>query len=108
MIRTLTSIESRSNKNLLKEILVIDDASKGPFKYDMKLALQGFKKVRLIQVKDRMGANKCRQMGAEEAEGDVLVFLDSHVEVNEGWLEPLLVEIKEDPKVKCLTMKGYK
>lgn len=31
------------------------------------------------------------------AKGEVLIFLDSHCEVTEKWLEPLLAAIKEDP-----------
>ena len=30
--------------------------------------------------------------------GDVLVFLDAHMELGEGWLEPYLQRIKEDYK----------
>lgn len=32
------------------------------------------------------------------ATGEVIVFMDSHCEVAERWLEPLLQPIKEDPK----------
>eukprot|EP00933_Yihiella_yeosuensis_P022208 TRINITY_DN1747_c7_g1_i1.p1 TRINITY_DN1747_c7_g1~~TRINITY_DN1747_c7_g1_i1.p1 ORF type:complete len:374 (-),score=53.06 TRINITY_DN1747_c7_g1_i1:177-1298(-) len=37
-----------------------------------------------------------RMEGAWRAKGEVVVFLDSHIEASEGWLEPLLARIKEN------------
>ncbi|ELW64841.1 Putative polypeptide N-acetylgalactosaminyltransferase-like protein 5 [Tupaia chinensis] len=39
--------------------------------------------------------------------GDVLVFLDSHCEVNKVWLEPLLYAISKDPKVVVCPLLDY-
>ena len=35
-------------------------------------------------------------LGARASKGDVLIFLDSHCEATEGWLEPLMKAIKDD------------
>ena len=37
-----------------------------------------------------------REEGARIATAETVTFLDSHIEVNEGWLEPMLARIKED------------
>jgi len=37
-------------------------------------------------------------LGAKHAKGDVLVFLDSHVEPTPGWLEPLIWNIEDNRK----------
>ena len=44
----------------------------------------------------RHGIVGARILGASQAMGEVLVFLDSHCEANKGWLEPLLARISED------------
>lgn len=43
-----------------------------------------------------------RAAGAEIAGGSVVVFLDSHIEALDHWLEPLLQRLKESPKTAAL------
>lgn len=53
-------------------------------------------RVKIVRAQQRVGLIRARLIGAAEAIGDVLTFLDSHCECTKGWLEPLLTRIKEN------------
>ena len=56
-------------------------------------------KVKLIRSPKRVGLTQARLIGADNAVGDVLIVLDSHCEATDGWIEPLLARLKENPRV---------
>ncbi|XP_012712539.3 polypeptide N-acetylgalactosaminyltransferase 11 [Fundulus heteroclitus] len=99
LLRTVHSVLDRTPAYLLHEIILVDDHSEpGELKDELdryvRKELQG--KVKLIRNQQREGLIRGRMIGASQATGEVLVFLDSHCEVNEAWLQPLLAPIKTD------------
>ncbi|KAL7078252.1 hypothetical protein ACQ4LE_002019, partial [Meloidogyne hapla] len=94
------SVINRSPRPLLREIILVDDFSNRKFLGDeLELYLQTLPvRIKLIRAKERVGLIRARLMGAQEASGSVLTFLDSHCECTRGWLEPLLARIKEERK----------
>ncbi|KAK4301307.1 hypothetical protein Pmani_026542 [Petrolisthes manimaculis] len=58
--------------------------------------------VKVLRTVERSGLIRARLLGAKEVTGQVITFLDAHVECTEGWLEPLLARIAEDrARVVC-------
>ncbi|XP_070694045.1 polypeptide N-acetylgalactosaminyltransferase 5 [Pempheris klunzingeri] len=103
LLRSVHSVLNRSPPHLLKEIILVDDFStKEYLKEQLDTYMSQFPKVRIIRLKERQGLIRARLAGAAAAKGEVLTFLDSHVECNVGWLEPLLERIYQDRrKVPC-------
>ena len=52
--------------------------------------------IRVFRLRSREGLVRARLVGSEASTGNVLVFLDAHCEVTEGWLPPLLDEIRKN------------
>uniref|UniRef100_A0A8C4QAW9 Polypeptide N-acetylgalactosaminyltransferase n=1 Tax=Eptatretus burgeri TaxID=7764 RepID=A0A8C4QAW9_EPTBU len=92
LLRTVYSVMYSSPAILLKEILLVDDASKY-LKTPLDEYVKQFGIVRVLRQKERKGLINARLLGAGEAKGDVLTFLDAHCECFGGWLEPLLARI---------------
>ncbi|XP_014887105.1 polypeptide N-acetylgalactosaminyltransferase 5 [Poecilia latipinna] len=103
LLRSVHSVLNRSPPHLLKEIILVDDAStKDYLKKQLDEYMSQFPKVRIIRLKERQGLIRARLAGAAVAKGEVLTFLDSHIECNVGWLEPLLERVYLDrKKVPC-------
>ena len=100
LLRTLFSIVNRSPMELVKEIILVDDASSHTHLGNRleKAVTELPVSVRVLRTGSRSGLIRARLLGASKAHGPILTFLDSHVEVTEGWLEPLLTEVASDRK----------
>ncbi|QQP35687.1 Polypeptide N-acetylgalactosaminyltransferase, partial [Caligus rogercresseyi] len=88
LLRTIWSVLNRTPEKYLHEIILVDDASDRGY-WGMSL---------LKRLGSRQGLIRARLEGAKLASGDVILFLDSHCECGQQWLEPLLQRIKENPK----------
>ncbi|KAM5302771.1 polypeptide N-acetylgalactosaminyltransferase 11 isoform 4-T7 [Glossophaga mutica] len=99
LLRTVHSVLDRTPARLLHEVILVDDDSdfddlKGQLDEFVQTQLPG--KIKVIRNTKREGLIRGRMIGAAHATGEVLVFLDSHCEVNVMWLQPLLAAIRED------------
>nr|XP_032836835.1 polypeptide N-acetylgalactosaminyltransferase 10-like [Petromyzon marinus] len=105
LLRTVTSVLSRSPAQLLLEVIVVDDSSDHdrdsaplpPLAVLLEEAEEAGggqggppPRLRLLRLPRRVGPIQARAVGARAALGEALVFLDSHCEVNTNWLPPLL------------------
>jgi polypeptide N-acetylgalactosaminyltransferase len=95
-MRCLHSIYNRTPPELLHEIILTNDNSTNS---DLFAPLESYVhehfggKVKLFVNTERKGLILTRMEGAMRASGDVIVFFDSHMEVNVNWLPPLIEPI---------------
>jgi len=105
LLRTVHSVLDRSDTNILEEIIVVDDFSDFPHLGEpLQKYIDSLEKVRLVRTSKREGLIRARLKGSAVAKGEVLVFLDSHCEAAEGWLEPLIDPIARNPNVSTVPL----
>ncbi|KAL3878932.1 hypothetical protein ACJMK2_031256 [Sinanodonta woodiana] len=98
LLRLVYSVTERAPKELLHEVILVDDYSTKKFlkgELDEYMA-KHFNNVKVVHAEKREGLIRTRLLGAKHATGEVLLFLDSHVEANVNYLPPLLDPIAED------------
>lgn len=99
LLRSIHSVLDRTPPELLHEIIIVDDASDTEWLHaPLEEYLTMLPKVKLVRMEKRLGLMATRTMGAKVASAETVTFLDSHIEVNYGWLEPLMARIGEDRK----------
>ena len=91
LLRTIHSILDRTQPELLREIIVVNDHSDIDIAPNVTRHLEGeglIGKVKLITPPERSGLIRARLYGAKHATGQALVFLDRSVQVLKGKIEP--------------------
>lgn len=97
LLRTVYSVLHTSPAVLLKEIILVDDASTDEYlKEKLEQYMEKLQIVKVVRQEERKGLITARLLGASVAQAEVLTFLDAHCECFYGWLEPLLARIAED------------
>ncbi|XP_033762836.1 polypeptide N-acetylgalactosaminyltransferase 5-like [Pecten maximus] len=97
LLRSVHSIINRTPPELLKEIILVDDFSDMQhLKAPLEQYMSRYAKVKIVRALQREGLIRSRLLGYNTATGTVLIYLDSHIECAEGWIEPLLDPIARD------------
>ncbi|CAH2282721.1 polypeptide N-acetylgalactosaminyltransferase 15 [Pelobates cultripes] len=114
LLRTVHSVLDNSPRNVVKEIILVDDLSQqGQLKSALSEYISRLGGLKLIRSNKRLGAYGARKLGAARATGEVLVFMESHCECHKGWLEPLLNRILDNrnrivsPVLDTINWKTY-
>ena len=73
------------------EIIVADDAS---WDDSVEQTLSRFPQVRVVRHEVRKGASPTKDLGARQARGEVLIFLDAHTKPEPGAIERLIENVE--------------
>lgn len=105
LLRSIKSVLVQTPPHLLTEIILVDDFSDlEDLKDNLEIEMKALNadKIQIIRNTKREGLIRSRVFGARKSTGDVLLFLDSHIEANVGYVEPLLNRIKDDRRVLAI------
>eukprot|EP01071_Lankesteria_metandrocarpae_P009010 Lankesteria_metandrocarpae@DN5109_c0_g1_i1.p1 len=102
LLRSVHSILNRTPPELLDQVILVDDDSNKethPWLGDeLDHHVAFLPKTRVQRLPVRNGLMLARMAGMGWSRSEVVVFLDSHIECGPVWLEPLVAEVKKDPR----------
>ena len=98
LLRSLTTLIHRTPAKYLLEVILIDDSSTVDESGEMLEYARALRiPVRFFRTSSRKGVTNARRFGITQAKGTVVVIFDSHTEVGENWLQPLLYILHNKP-----------
>lgn len=89
-------------KNINCEIIVVDDGSADNTFSESKRAAKVYKKIKPIQAKQNQGKGASLFLGFEKAQGELIAFLDSDLEISPAYL-PNMLAIMQKNKADVVT-----
>lgn len=107
--RTLDGILADYSYKDYEVILVDDGSTDHSFDFLCEPVYQAFldsKKITLIRTEDS-GTAGARHIGAKYAQNEVLIFLDAHMQIENGWLSQINHTLNKNPRIKLLTGTVY-
>lgn len=97
--RCILSIISQTQKDKILEVLIVDSSEDQNIQ--AQLGLISREKIQCLQLPERAIPARSRNMGAQEAKGDILCFVDSDTYLEPNWLETILDVLNEGKMVGC-------
>ncbi|MHC4252471.1 MAG: glycosyltransferase [Planctomycetota bacterium] len=99
--RHLPGVIEAARRENSAEVIVVDDASTDG---SLGLLQRGFPSVRIVSLQQNVGFGRAVAEGAAEAEGDILVLLNTDVGVDPGFLAPLREGLEDETvfAVSCI------
>jgi GT2 family glycosyltransferase len=84
------------------EIILVDNASDDG---SPEFVRQRFPEVHLIKSNINIGFGGANNLGARDARGEYLAFLNPDTQVDPGWLDSLIKKLQSDPQLGMVTSK---
>ncbi|XP_052799401.1 polypeptide N-acetylgalactosaminyltransferase 6-like [Mya arenaria] len=98
LMRTVYGVFDTCPKELLQEVILVDDGTVDRRTIlGVQIHVRNMDKAILIRNEKSRGLMMARQQGIERARSGHFIVLDSHIEFNIGWLEPILHRLVEEP-----------